>query len=119
MILHDDSHDHQPAFDTSAIPDDVSYWDTLATRVTAGATRSDNGLEWLTGSRAGIAACILAASGIIGMVAFRPPAAAPPPTQASFITFPARDDVAWAVMFRDEPPSVAALVLASTTGAAK
>ena len=119
MSLRDDAPEDAPAFDASAIPDDTAYWDALAKRVTAGATRSDSGLEWLAGSRAGIAACLLAASGVIGVVASRNPAAAPPPARESFVTFTAGDDVARAVMFRSEPPSVGALIIASAPGAAK
>lgn len=118
MMLHDDTHEDTPAFDTSAIPDDASYWNALATRVSVGAIQSDGGLEWLAGWRAGVAACLLAASGILGVVVSRDPAA-PPPVQASFVTFAASNDVARAVMFRNEPPSVGALILASASGAAK
>lgn len=118
MTLHDDANG-APAFDTSAIPDDASYWDGLATRITGGATRSDGGLEWLAGSRAGIAACLLAASGIIAVLALDNRAAPSPPSRGSVITFAASDDVARAVMFRNEPPSVGALVLASTARGAR
>ena len=118
MTLHDDAN-NAPAFDTSAIPDDASYWYGLATRITDGATRSDGGLEWLAGSRAGIAACLLAASGIIAVLALDNRATPSSPSQGSVVTFAVSDDVARAVMFRDEPPSVGALVLASATGSAK
>lgn len=119
MTLHDDTHAHASPFDTSAIPEDAAYWDALATRVTDSAIRADSGIEWLAGSRAGIAACLLAASAFIGVVAFRNPSAQPPTARASFITFAASDDMARAVMFRNEPPSVGALIIASTNGAAK
>ena len=119
MTLHGGAHDDAPAFDASAIPDDAAYWDALATQVSAGATRAGSGLEWLAGSRAGIVACLLAASGIIGVFVSRNPAGPPPTARESFVTFTAGDDVARAVMFRNEPPSVGALVIASAPGAAK
>ena len=118
MTPHDDAND-APAFDTSAIPDDASYWDGLARRVTDGATHSESGLEWLSGSRAGLAVGLLAASAIITLAILSNATAPTSPSRESVVTFAASDDVARAVMFRNEPPSVGALVLASTTRGAR
>ena len=57
-------------FDTGSIPDDAAYWDALARRVAAHASREPrwSGFEWLAQSRASwAAACVLLAAALVLM----------------------------------------------------
>ena len=107
-------------FDTRQIPDDVSYWDTLAERVAAHAVRDSSGtvLDWFAHSRSSwIAASLLLAAGIAFMVL---PVADPSvPSLAPTLSQPVTpaDDLGKAIVSRDAPPSLGTLLLLGSAGA--
>ena len=105
-------------FDTHQIPDDAPYWDALAERVAAHAAREPRGtLDWFAQSRTSwIAASLLLAAGIAFMVLpiKGPSALGPVPTLSPSVT-PA-DDLGKAIVSRDAPPSIGALLLLGSAG---
>ena len=106
-------------FDTRQIPDDASYWDTLAERVAAHAARDSSGtvLDWFAHSRSSwIAASLLLAAGIAFMVlpVEDSSASSLAPTLSQPVT-PA-DHLGKAIASRDTPPSVGALLFAGSAG---
>ena len=107
-------------FDTRQIPDDASYWDTLAERVAAHAARDSGGtvLDWFAHSRSSwIAASLLLATGIAFMVlpVEDPLALSLTPTLSQSVT-PA-DDLGKAIVSHDAPPSIGTLLLLGSYGA--
>ena len=109
-------------FDTRQIPDDASYWDTLAERVASHAARGSSGsvLDWFAHSRSSwIAASLLLAAGIAFMTLPVADSSAPSlaPTQSQPVT-PA-DDLGKAIVSRDAPPSIGSLLLLGSAGAVR
>ena len=109
-------------FDTRQIPDDAAYWDALAHRVATHAVRESNGavLDWFAHSRAGwIAASLLLVAGLAFMTL---------PTDGASATSLAPDwsqpvapvdDLGRAIVSRDTPPSIGALLLLGSAGEVK
>lgn len=109
-------------FDTRQVPDDASYWDTLAERVAAHAARDSGGtvLDWVANSRSSwIAASLLLAAGIAFMASPVEDSStlSLTPTLSQPVT-PA-DDLGKAIASRDTPPSVGALLFAGSAGAVR
>lgn len=107
-----------PEFDTTHIPDDARQWNALAERIAAtAALRSKSGsLEWLATSRAGwVGASLL----LVAALAMMNPAESSPEQsvrgQWAEALAPA-DDVGKAILSRDSPPEIAALVLGEPRG---
>ena len=108
-------------FDTRQIPDDASYWDALAERVGAQAARDSSGsvLEWFAHSRSSwFAASLLLAAGIALMVLPVDDAA---PSSGLTVSQPVTpgDDLGKAIVSRDTPPSVGALLFPGSAGVAR
>ena len=106
-------------FDTHQIPDDAPYWDALAERVAAHATRDSSGtvLDWYAHSRSSwIAASLLLAAGIAFMVL--PVEDSSAPSLASTLSQPVApaDDLGKAIVSRDTPPSIGTLLFAGSLG---
>jgi hypothetical protein len=109
-------------FDTRQIPDDPAYWDALAEGVAARAARDSSGsvLEWFAHSRSSwIAASLLLAAGLAFMMLPVEDASAPNlgPTVSQSVT--PGDDLGKAIVSRDTPPSVGALLFLGSAGAAR
>lgn len=105
-------------FDTRQIPDDASYWDALAERVSAHAARGSGGtvLDWFAHSRGSwIAASLMLAAGIAFMVS---PLGNPGPGLAPALAQPITpvDDLGKAIVSRDTPPAIGALLLLGSAG---
>jgi len=108
-------------FDTTRVPDDPEHWDALAERVAATAARAPkrSGVDWLASSRAGwVAASLLLLAAWALMM----------PTESSSArsfsgewaqALAPRDDVGKAIMVRDRPPAIGALLLADRRGGDK
>ena len=104
-------------FDTRQIPDDASYWDTLAERVTTHAARDSSGtvLDWFSHSRSSwIAASVLLAAGIAFMLLPVEDSSAPGLAPAFSQPVAPADDLGKAIVSRDAPPSVGALLFAGS-----
>jgi len=106
-------------FDTTQIRDDTAYWDALAARVAREAVHrsKQSGFDWFVHSRASwVAASILLAAALVLMVL--------PSQRESAKTFGAEwaralapaDDVGRAIVLRDGPPAIGALVLSGQRG---
>lgn len=101
-------------FDTRQIPDDAAYWDALAERVAVHSARGTSGtaLDWFAHSRSSwIAASLLLAAGIAFMhepVEDRVTSSFPPALSQAFTPV---DDLGKAIVSRDAPPSIGALLL--------
>ena len=108
-------------FDTRQIPDDASYWDALAERVAAQAARDDASgtvLDFFAHSRSSwIAASLLLAAGIAFMAL--PVQDLSPLSLAPSLSQPVTpaDDLGRAIVSRDTPPPVGALLFAGPAGA--
>jgi hypothetical protein len=106
-------------FDTTDIRDDAGYWDALAERVAlhAACQSTGSGFHWLAHSRTSwVAASLLLAAAIAFMVL---------PTEDSFArrfsaelgqSLAPADDVGKAIVLRDAPPAIGALLLGSQGG---
>jgi hypothetical protein len=102
-------------FDATRVPDDGEYWDALAARVAAHVARESRrgGVDWLAHSRASwVAASLLLAAALAFMVR---------PAEHSRVTihraewaeaFAPADDVGKAIVARDRPPAIGALLFA-------
>lgn len=106
-------------FDTRQIPDDASYWDALAERVAAHAAHDSSGavLDWFAHSRSSwIAASLLLVAGIAFMAlpANDPSARSLAPALSQPVT--PEDDLGKAIVSRDTPPLIGALLLLGSAG---
>jgi hypothetical protein len=105
-------------FDTTQVRDESAHWDALAERMAATAVRESrrSGFDWLTNSRAAWVTVSLLAAAVLAFV-MRP--AAGPPTGNSGEWAQAlapADDVGSAIVFRESPPAIGALLLAGRGG---
>lgn len=106
-------------FDTRQIPDDTSYWDAFAERVAAHAARDPRGtvLDWFAHSRSSwIAASLMVAAGIAFMMLPVDDASAPSPAPTLSQSVTPVDDLGKAIVSRDTPPSIGALLLLGSAG---
>jgi hypothetical protein len=100
-------------FDTSPVADDPEHWNALAERIAATAvcasTRSS--IDWLATSRAGwVAASLL----LVGAWALLTPteSSSPKPVANEWAhALAPADDVGEAIIVRDSPPAIGALLL--------
>ena len=105
-------------FDTTGVLDDSEHWDALAERVAVAAARESkrSGVEWLASSRAGwIAASLL----LVALWALMMPTESS--SAGSFSgewvqALAPADEVAKAIIVRDSPPAIGALLLSSSRG---
>ena len=109
-------------FDTRQIPDDAPYWDGLAERVAArvGHDSSETVLEWVAQSRSSwLAASLLLAAGIAFMVL--PVNGPSEPKLGLTLSRPVapEDDLGKAIVSRDTPPPVGALLFPGPPGGVK
>ena len=106
-------------FDTNQVRDDAGYWDALAERVAAHAARNSkgSGFSWLAHSRTSwVAASLLLAVALAFMVLPTARSSARrPSTQWEQALAPA-DDVGKAIVLRDAPPAIGALLLGGQSG---
>jgi hypothetical protein len=100
--------------ETTQVRDSAEHWDALAQRIAATAVRASRpgGVDWLARSRAGwVAASLLLAVGL--WLASLPPETSSPARVrdewAGLLAPP--DDVGQAIVARDGPPSIGALLL--------
>src|SRR5262245_12921028 len=102
-------------FEASEIPDDPEYWTSLAEHVAASAVRASKQgtLDWLAARRARwLAASVL----LVALVAlsFDRAVTGPPDSRAAWIqALSPRDTLGQAMRLSDNPPAIAALLLAS------
>lgn len=106
-------------FDTAQVRDDPGHWDALADRITANAARGSkgSGFDWLARSRAGwVAASLLLAASLSFMVlSDEDSSAASLGAEWAQALAPA-DDVGKAIVLRDGPPAIGALLLDDSGG---
>lgn len=106
-------------FDTGQVRDDAGYWDALAERVAAHATRESksSGFEWLAHSRASwVAASLLLAAALSFMtLPLESTSARGLGAEWRKALAPA-DDVGRAIILNDDPPAIGALLLARQRG---
>jgi hypothetical protein len=103
-------------FDTRQIRDDHEHWDALATRIARDAVRKPSGVDWLAGSRASwIAASLLLAAALAFAVPTTDTSAGKSSTSWVETLAPA-DDVGRAMILRDAPPDMVALIFGSGRG---
>jgi hypothetical protein len=102
-------------FDTTQVRDDARHWDAVAERVAANAARQSKGraFDWLAHSRAGWVAISFLSAAALALIVL--------PTDNSSVTsrsaewvqaLAPADDVARAIITRDAPPAIGALLLA-------
>ena len=102
-------------FDRTEGRDDAGYWDALAERVAANAAREsrENGLDWLARSRTGwIAASLLLVAALTFLMLPAETSAARSLGRAWAQALAPADDVGKAIILRDSPPAIGALLLA-------
>lgn len=106
-------------FDTTQIPDDPEHWDALAARVAATAAHRSrmDGLHWLANSRAGWVAASLLAAAVLAFV-MRPvrDSSATSVSEGWTQALAPADDLGKAIVLRDNPPAIGALLLSSVRG---
>lgn len=110
-------------FDTAQVRDDPEHWDALAERIAATAARGSrqSGFGWLAHSRAGwvVAASLLLAAVLAFMMQ---PAEGSPARRVNSEWAEAlapTDEVGKAIVFRDRPPALGALLLAGRAAGAR
>lgn len=104
-------------FDTTRVPDDPEHWDALAGRVAATAARESkrSGVDWLASSRAGwVAASLLLLAAWALMPAENSSARSFSGEWAQ--TLAPADNLGKAIIVRDSPPAIGALVLGDRRG---
>lgn len=110
-------------FDTSEVRDDPDHWDALAVRVAAHAAREAeaSAFEWLAGSRAGwVAASVLAAAALALIAAPRDKRSVAGSIGAQWAgALAPADDVGRAMVLRDGPPAIAALLVGGPVAGAR
>ena len=109
-------------FDTRQIPDDDAYWDALADRVAARAAldSDETVLDWFAHSRGSwIAASLLLAAGIAFMVLPVGDPSSPSLAPALSQSVTPGDDLGKALVSRDVPPSIGALLLLGSADVVK
>jgi hypothetical protein len=105
-------------FDTTQVRDDPTSWDVLAERVAANAARRSrgSGFDWLAQSRTSwVAASLLLVAAIAFMVLPAGESSVRTPNAELEVLAPA-DDVGKAIVLRDAPPAIGALLLNSQSG---
>jgi hypothetical protein len=105
-------------FDTTHVRDDPTSWDALAQRVAANATRRSrgSGFDWLAQARMSwIAASLLLAAAVAFMVLPAGKSSVRTPNAELQVLAPA-DDVGKAIVLREAPPAIGALLLSSQSG---
>ena len=103
-------------FDTTRIADNDAHWEALARRVAKHAMRRSNAssVDWLTHRRAGVvAACLLLVASLFSLIG-----SANGPSTATLTTISTQalapiDDAGEAIVLRDRPPAIGALLLSS------
>ena len=106
-------------FDTGRISDAPEYWDALADRVAAHAARkgSEGGVGWLARSRAGWIAAVLLLATALSAIALPDDSEAARSLRTEWASaFAPQDEMARAMVLRDEPPAIAALLLGRDGG---
>jgi hypothetical protein len=108
--------------DVGQIHDDPEHWDALAAHVASVAARASRrgALDWLASSRAGwVAACLLGAAVLtLLMLPLERSPRARDRDHLNQILAPS-DDVGQAIVVRDSPPPIGALLLNRTTEVTK
>jgi hypothetical protein len=101
-------------FDTTEVRDAPEYWDALAERVATAAAResSRSAIDWLANSRAGWVAASLLLAGVLAFII----ATAEDQSVRSIVpewaqSLAPTDDVGKAIVLRDSPPAIGALLL--------
>jgi hypothetical protein len=102
-------------FDTTGIPDDPEHWDAVARRVAATARASrPSSLDWLASSRAAwVAASLLLVAAWVLMTPTERSSEKPLPVSWTEALTP-KDGVGKAIVIRDSPPPIGALLLSAT-----
>lgn len=107
-------------FDTTTIRDDAEYWDVLAKRVAANAARESkaSGFDWLAQSRASswLAASLLLVAALAFLVLPTESSSAGRPRADWDQALAPADDVGQAIVLRDAPPAIGALLLRVQVG---
>jgi hypothetical protein len=101
-------------FDTTRVADDPEHWNALAERMAATAARASKrgGIDWLSTSRAGwVAASLLLIAALALMTPAESSSAKSFSEEWAQALAPA-DDVGKAIIVRDRPPAIGALLLA-------
>lgn len=104
-------------FDATPMPDDPRYWDALAERVAARArgdrsARSARSIHWLAKPRARLIAASLVLTAALAAATLGRGADVPQRLATDWALALAPDDgLARALVVRDDPPAVAALLL--------
>ena len=104
-------------FETTQIPDDPEQWDALADRVAATAVARSNpsGVQWLANSRAGWVAVSLLAAAVLAFV-LRPGRESTSVRVSWENALAPADDVGRAIVLRDDPPPIGALLISNARG---
>lgn len=116
--------DNPDLFDTSQVRDDAGYWDALAERVAADAARvsreGGDGFEWFAHARASwVAASLLLAAALAFMALPTESSSAKSLSAEWAMALAPADDVGRAIILRDDPPAIGALLLGGRDGSAR
>lgn len=107
-------------FDTTTIRDDADYWDALTERVATNAAREStaSGLAWLAQSRTSswLAASLLLAAALAFLVLPSKSLSARRPGADWEQALAPADDVGQAIVLRDAPPVIGALLFRVRVG---
>lgn len=105
--------------DTIQVRDDAEHWDALAERIAATASRDSksSSLDWLANSRASwiAASLLLLAAWASLMIQAESPSAGSSSGEWAQALAPA-DDIGKAIIVRDRPPAIGALLLGDRRG---
>ena len=100
-------------FDTSAVPDDAAYWDSLAARVTMHSTRRAGELDWLGGKRAALLAASLVVAASLPLLYFAREGAPAKGLARVEMRIVPHDGDGHAFAVRDSPPALVTLLVRS------
>lgn len=109
--------DNPDLFDTSRVRDDAGYWDALAERIAADAARVSKegwggGFEWFAHSRASWVAASLVLAAAAAFLMLPSEASSTRNLNADWaLALAPADDVGRALVLRDDPPAIGALLL--------
>jgi hypothetical protein len=98
-------------FDTSSVPDDAPYWDSLAARVTTHSTRRVGGLDWLGGTHAALLAASLVVAALLPLLYFTRGGASAKDIARLEMSIVPRDVDGHAFAVRDSPPELVSLLV--------
>ena len=98
-------------FDTSSIPDDAAYWDSLAARVTIHSAKRVGGLDWLGGKRAALLAASLVVAASLPLLFFSREGGPAKGIVRMEMSIVPRDGDGHAFAVRDNPPALVTLLV--------